>query len=113
MLLRLDIEDHQDHARVIATGEIDAGNAEQVESAVAGVLNGRQDRVLLDFAGVTFIDSSGLGALVKCHREAQAHGATFAVVQPSPHTRKLVRVLGLDQLLFLHDSYEEALDPRA
>jgi len=47
--------------------------------------------------------------LVKSHRAAEAAGATFAVVHPTPQTRKLIGVLGLDQLLNLHDSHEEAL----
>ena len=109
MLLRLDIEHHDDHAVITATGEIDAGTAPEVASAVTETLAGRGVRVLLDFAEVTFIDSSGLGMLVKAHREAADAGSAFAVVSPSDHTRKLIRVLGLDQLLSIYDSSVEAL----
>jgi anti-anti-sigma factor len=64
---------------------------------------------LLDFTDVTFIDSTGLGVLVKSHRAAEASDAGFAVVHPTPQTRKLIRVLGLDQLLHVYDSQDEAL----
>jgi anti-anti-sigma regulatory factor len=49
---------------------------------------------------------------VKSHRTAEAAGARFAVVHPTPQTRKLIRVLGLDQLLHIYDSHEEALADR-
>jgi anti-sigma B factor antagonist len=109
MLLRVETEARSDHALVTAVGEIDAATAGSVDDAVAAALAEGHRRVLLDFAQVTFIDSTGLGVLVKSHRAAEAAGATFAVVHPTPQTRKLIGVLGLDQLLHLYDSHEEAL----
>jgi anti-sigma B factor antagonist len=109
MLLRVDIENRADHAVVTAAGEIDAATADTVATAVAGALADGCKRVLLDFAQVTFIDSTGLGVLVKSHRAAVAADAFFAVVHPTPTTRKLIRVLGLDQLLHVYDSHEQAL----
>ncbi len=109
MLLRVDTEDRADHVLVTANGEIDAATADQVGDAVASALDGGHKRVLLDFAHVTFIDSTGLGVLVKSHRAAEANDARFAVVHPTPQTRKLIRVLGLDQLLHIYDSLDQAL----
>jgi anti-anti-sigma factor len=109
MLLRVDIETRADHAIVTAAGEIDAATADTVADAVSGALADGYQRVLLDFAHVTFIDSTGLGVLVKSHRAAESAGARFAVVHPTPQTRKLIRVLGLDQLLHIYDTHEQAL----
>lgn len=113
MLLRVDIEDRVDHAVVTAAGEIDAATADTVATAVAGALNDGYKLVILDFAHVTFIDSTGLGMLVKSHRTAVGVDARFAVVHPTPTTRKLIRVLGLDQVLHIYDSHEQALADRA
>ena len=112
MLLRVDIEDHGDHAVVTAAGEIDAATADTLATAVSSALGDGYQKVLVDFTQVTFIDSTGLGVLVKSHRAAEAVGATFAVVHPTPQTRKLIGVLGLDQLLRVYDSHEEALGDR-
>jgi len=109
MLLRVDIEDRGDHAVVTSAGEIDAATADTLATAVSGALADGYPKVLADFARVTFIDSTGLGVLVKSHRSAVAAGAVFAVVHPTPQTRKLIRVLGLDQLLRVYDTHEEAL----
>lgn len=113
MLLRVDIEDRADHTVVTADGEIDAATADTVADAVAAALDNGHDNVLLDFARVTFIDSTGLGVLVKSHRAAEAKGAHFGVVHPTPQTRKLIRVLGLDQLLHIYDSLDQALADEA
>jgi anti-sigma B factor antagonist len=112
MLLRVDIEDRGDHALVTADGEIDAATADTVASAVSGALDEGHKAVLLDFAAVTFIDSTGLGMLVRSHRAAGAADARFAVVHPTPQTRKLIHVLGLDQLLHVYDTHEDALSDR-
>ena len=109
MLLRVEVEERDDHALVVAIGEIDASTVGSVETAVRAALDGGHRQVLLDFAQVTFIDSTGLGLLVKSHRRAQSLDAVFAVVHPTPHTRKLMRVLGLDQLLHVYDSSQDAL----
>jgi anti-sigma B factor antagonist len=109
MLLRVETENRDDHVLVTAAGEIDAATADSVANAVSAVLSDGAKRVLLDFTEVTFIDSTGLGVLVKSHRAAEAAEATFAVVHPTPQTRKLIRVLGLDQLLNVYDTHEEAL----
>jgi anti-anti-sigma factor len=109
MLLRVDVDDRDDHAVVTADGEIDVETAGSLAAAVAEALDTGHKRVLVDFADVTFIDSTGLGVLVKSHRKAESLSALFAVVHPTPQTRKLIAVLGLDQLLHVYDSEEEAL----
>lgn len=108
MQLRLDVDDRDDHAVVTATGEIDVETAGSLSDSVTEAL-ARAPRVLLDLSAVTFIDSTGLGVLVRAHRAAEARGGFFAVVHPTPQTRKLVRVLGLDQLLHVYDTHEQAL----
>ena len=109
MLLRVEVVERDDHALVTATGEIDAATADSVENAVTGALGSGFTTVLLDFADVTFIDSTGLGVLVRAHRSAESLDAVFAVVHPTPQTLKLIRLLGLDQLLHVYDSQEQAL----
>lgn len=112
MLLRVDVIENADHTLLMAVGEIDAGTASQVSDAVSGALSLEHPRVLLDFSQVTFIDSAGLAALITAHRQAEAAQAMFALVHPTPATRRLIRVLGLDQLLLVYDTSEQALAER-
>ena len=108
MLLRVDIADRDGLALVTAAGEIDAATADTLAEAVIGALEDGYPRVVVDFGQVTFIDSTGLGVLVKSHRTAVARNAEFGVLHPTPQTRKLIKVLGLDQLLNIYDTHEQA-----
>jgi len=109
MLLRVDVEEHGDHTLVTAAGEVDASTADQLGDALLGPLVNGSARVLLDFEQVTFIDSTGLGVLVKVEREAQSRRAAFALVRPTAQTRRLLGVLGLDQLFTVYDTLDQAL----
>jgi len=113
MLLRVDIEDRDGLALVTAVGEIDASTADLLSSVVSKALADGYSYVVVDFAQVGFIDSTGLGVLVRSHRAAVASDAAFAVVHPTPQTLKLIRLLGLDQLLSIYSSQEEAFAQRS
>ncbi len=108
MLLRVDVEEGDDYTVVVPRGEVDAATADAVQTAVARALVTR-GRILLDFAEVTFVDSTGLRVLVRSHRAAAAAGKLFAVVNLTEQTRKLVTVLGLDQVLNVFDTRADAL----
>lgn len=51
----------------------------------------------VDLGGVTFIDSSGLGALVRVRKEAAARGKTLTLVEVGAATHRLLEITGLQQ----------------
>jgi anti-sigma B factor antagonist len=59
------------------------------------------EQVELDLAGVDFIDSSGLAALVRFRQRAEASGAALRVVAVTPYLRSLMRMTALDRLFDL------------
>ena len=74
------------------TGEIDISNADSLRNAIDLALEQPTEAVELDFAQVSYIDSTGIGVLVgAAHRVSEA-GATFVVARPQ---RNVARVLGL------------------
>jgi len=56
-------------------------------------------RIVVDLAKVTFLDSTGLAALVRCRQEADRRGIGFAVVHPTYLCRRLIEVAGLSDML--------------
>jgi anti-anti-sigma factor len=84
-----------DGSRLVSmAGEIDLAVTDEVIAVVRSSLSGA-DHVDLDFAGVTFIDSSGLGALVLLRNEAAGQGKQLSLVNLSPATSRLLRITGL------------------
>jgi anti-anti-sigma factor len=77
-------------------GEVDLAVADELARVVLGCLD-RADDVELDFGEVTFIDSSGLGALVRVRNEATRQGKTLSLVDVGRPTLRLLEITGLQE----------------
>jgi anti-anti-sigma factor len=75
-------------------GEIDLAVADELVTVILGCFD-RADDVEVDFGGVTFIDSSGLGALVRVRNEATARGKRLSLVDVGRPTTRLLEITGL------------------
>lgn len=65
-------------------GEIDIACVDRLRGELVDVVaNRRPLRLVVDLMHVTFVDSTGLGALVAGRNAAQALGIPFAVRRPS------------------------------
>lgn len=93
---------------VVVAGEIDLFTAPSLRRRVDEIVStGRQDLVL-DLRPVTFLDTTGLGALVGCQEATSRHGVTLEVVCDQPQLRKILRITGLDRVFTLHTDLEQA-----
>lgn len=54
---------------------------------------------MVDFGEVTFIDSSGLAALVRAHRNAALRGRRLLLIGVGESTRRVLGITGLDGVL--------------
>jgi anti-sigma B factor antagonist len=81
-------------------GEVDAATAPELDETLRKVeAETALSEIALDFRDVTFIDSSGLSVLVAAHKRLRASGVTLAVTNPSPSTRRLFSIAGVDVVL--------------
>jgi anti-anti-sigma factor len=67
-----------------------------------------QTHVALDLSGLSFVDSSGVSALVKARHEADERGHTLVLSQPTPQVHGVFAMLGLVQWLTYEDESEQA-----
>jgi anti-anti-sigma factor len=89
--------DRHGRAVVFLSGEIDIAAAEQIRNAL---LKAQSDSaaVIVDVSRVTFIDSSGINALLRA-RERVPNGGEIHVVGARPNIRSLFEITGIDDLL--------------
>ena len=106
--LHLQIADEGGPAVLAVQGEIDAANAETLELALLEVLKGDAP-VVVDLGAVSFIDSSGLNAVVRVLRRHE--GANVALAAANPAIARLIEMRGLHQMVAVHPSVESALTP--
>lgn len=77
-------------------GEIDVASADQLRTALVDtVANLRPVRIMVDMMHVTFVDSSGIGALAAGQNAARSVGVGFQVVNPAPFVTTQLRMMGL------------------
>ena len=83
-------------AVVTVVGEVDFSNADELAECVrAAVAEGSPATVRVNLRSATFIDSTGLGALIEGHRAVREAGAEFLVVEPTAAFRRVLDVTGL------------------
>lgn len=78
------------------SGELDAGNIEGVEKAIAAALETAPRALVIDLSDVTYLDSASVGLLFKLSRRLQARRKRLAVV--SPPASPIRRLLALSDL---------------
>ena len=64
--------------------------------------------LVLDLSGVNFLDSAGVGALVSLFVSRRKQGKTFALAALTPQATAVVTVAGLQKLLPVFKTAEEA-----
>ncbi len=65
-------------------------------------------RVVLDLAGVTYVDSAALGEIVAARRRILAAGGAFALARPRGKVRDLLELTRLGDLVAVRESLENA-----
>jgi anti-sigma B factor antagonist/stage II sporulation protein AA (anti-sigma F factor antagonist) len=82
-------------------GRIDHANAEEFSRALAPELNDRENRsaLLLDFAGVDYISSVGLRALMVAAKRLRADQRRIAIAALQPIVREILQISRFDLIL--------------
>lgn len=81
------------------SGEIDYETAQELRTAVSSVLDGSIDLLVIDLAGVTFLDSTGIGTLVVAKRICHSMGVKLDIRRPNPFIARLFAVVGVSDIL--------------
>jgi anti-sigma B factor antagonist len=90
-------------------GEVDISAARQFEEALSRSIGQGATRVIVDFAKVSFIDSTALGVVVGGVKTIKAQGGTLDIVCGEDAIRAIFETTRLDQILNIYGSRAEAL----
>ncbi len=94
---------------VAMIGELDFHTSPLAHQALRdlSLLPGQQ--LVLDLGGLTFCDSSGLTVLVAAHNRTQSLQASLALAAVSDNLARILRIVGLDQILTVYETAEAAV----
>jgi anti-anti-sigma factor len=98
--LRVRVEARDDGVVVTADGELDLRSAQTFGERLQEVEADAGSRLVVDLRGVTFLDSSGIGELVRAHQRAHEAGRRLVVVRgPQTPIAQVLHDTRVDQVL--------------
>lgn len=95
-------------AVVSIAGELDIATVPHLTAALQGEPVADAEAVVVELTGVTFMDSTGLAALMTLKRDLDARGGRLLLACPEGPARLLFDVSGVDAQLALYSTREEA-----
>ncbi|AGB03261.1 STAS domain-containing protein [Methanoregula formicica] len=100
----------KDNATTLSlNGRIDTATAPELEQAINKVIDGGQRKVLLDFAGVTYISSGGLRVLLATAKKLKNPGDKFGICALTPEVLKILKLAGFTSIFSIYASEGETL----
>ena len=94
---------------ISVTGEIDVYTAPTLRERLNELVADGEYNLVVDMAGVDFLDSTGLGVLVGGLKRARSHDGTLQLVCDQEKILKVFRITGLTKVFPIHASLSEAL----
>jgi anti-sigma B factor antagonist len=82
-------------------GEIDLHVSPRVERALASIIKKRPAHLVVDLSGVTFIDSSGLAALIHAMQDVTKYGGKLTLSGINSDVRAIFEIARLDQIFVI------------
>lgn len=92
------ITQDEDRYVVRPTGVLDAVTAPALGQQLTDLVGRGSGAVVVDLSNVTFMDSMGLGTLVKASRRLSRQGRSFRLTGETAAVRRIVEVAGLERL---------------
>lgn len=90
-------------------GRLDSNTSRELEEKVMGVITGGARRVLMDFGGVDYINSSGLRVLLMAFQHLKRGGGVLHLCDIKDYMREVFEISGYTEIFPIFPGQAEAL----
>jgi anti-sigma B factor antagonist len=90
-------------------GEIDLHVSPRVTASLRALSEQKPARLVVDLSRVTYIDSSGLAALIEGMQNVEAYGGKFVLAGVQENVRPIFEIARLDQVFIMFPHVDAAL----
>jgi stage II sporulation protein AA (anti-sigma F factor antagonist) len=106
----LEFTKHENILIANLSGELDHNSSEEVRVRI----DDRIDRdnitkVILNFSGVNFMDSSGIGAVLGRYKKLSNKGGKLCIAEPSKNVNRIFELAGLYKVIKNYNTVDEAV----
>jgi anti-sigma B factor antagonist len=89
-------------------GDLDASSSIHLDTAIGSAIQNHHQKIIVDCSGLQYISSAGLGVFMSYIEEFEAKQIHLVLFGLSEKVRHVFQILGLDQLLKIVDTQEQA-----
>lgn len=105
----LELDKKEDLCIARGTGKFDVATSSGFKKDVKVAISEGFNQVIVNFSDVTFVDSSGLGALVACLRVANQSGGDLRLCCVTQEIRMLLELTRLHKVFEIFESEQDAI----
>jgi len=91
-------------------GDLDSSNAQDIIKHVQGLSKEGLVHLVADFSKLRYINSTGLGAILRISKMLISNEGTFKIASPNESVFEIIEIVGANKLLNVYQSMEEALE---
>lgn len=92
------------------SGELDHHSAEEVRTKIDDrIIAGGVRKVVMDFSGVTFMDSSGIGAVIGRYKRISESKGTLCIAGIRNSVKKVFELSGMFKIIKCYEDVNEAI----
>lgn len=92
---------------ITVSGEVDLATSPDLDTAIIESVDSEASSIVIDLTDVSFMDSSGLGVIVRGLKRCREADKDLDLVITSDRVLKVFGITGLDQVIPIHDSIED------
>ena len=92
---------------ITVSGEVDLASSPELDTAIIAAIESGSSSLVIDLADVSFMDSSGLGVIVRGLKRCREADKDLDLVITNERVLKVFGITGLDQVIPIHDSIED------
>jgi len=105
----LSVSDFDGYAVVALCGELDLCDTSDVASHLIAAVAAYGPSIIVDLAGLKFIDSCGLGVLVRVLKQTRESEGDLSLAAPQQQVRRVLEITGLIDVFSVYPSVKQAV----
>ena len=109
VMMELQVRELENGIRLITlNGQLDIDGTNQIETQLAELCAGENQRILLDLSGVSFLASIGIRLLTLTAKSIVSRNGKIVLLHPTPDVQHVLDVTGIPAMIPVYDSFESA-----
>jgi len=107
MLMQIATTPGSDRYLITVSGEVDLATSPELDVAIIAAIDSGTSSVVIDLTDVSFMDSSGLGVIVRALKRCREAENDLDLVITNERVLKVFGITGLDQVIPIHASIQD------